>query len=268
MITVYVDVLFLINFSVDYIVLLLTAGVFHFEMKKWRGILVSVGMAIYGLWALLMCGSYLLLILSAVLSVLAACRMAFPIRGVKMLVKCMFVYTALSFLCGGLVELLFRMTRNLTGSMAGERDGIQVLVFAGLALASAVMIHIGNRLLDRGRGVKYIHLSFSLPHRTFKAMMLVDSGNMACEPLSGRHVVFLTEKYAQKSGFKQYINNNEEILKFKRVICIDTANGRRAIEAYICNEIKLQNKTVGGAIAVMQSEINDICDGVFPSALL
>ncbi len=268
MVIVYVDILFIINFSVDYIVLLLTSMIFHFQMRKWRGVVTAFLLAVYGIWALLICGSYILLIVTAFLSVAVACRFSYPIRGLKMLLKCMFVFMLLSFMIGGLVEVLFRITGHLTQQIGGERDGKQVIVFAGLALLSGIMIHIGNRLLDKGCRVRYIDIKFSIFNKDFKATLLVDSGNLVYEPLSGRHVLFVTEKYAKRSGFLHYINNNENILKRKRVLCIDTANGKRAIDAYLCDQVKLSDKMVSGAVAIMYGGENEIYDGVFPSALL
>ncbi len=268
MITVYVDVLFLINFSVDYIVLVLTGAVFHFRVKRWRELLAAFFLSVYAMWALLLCGSYVLLILTACAVIAGVCRFVYPTRSIGGYIKCILVFTALTFIFGGLVELLFRIMGYLTGGFVGEKDGRQVLVFAGLALLSGGMIYIGNRLLDRSRGVRYVQVAFELVNRTFRAQLMVDSGNLVCEPISGRRVLFLTEAYAKKCGLVKYINNNEDIIKIKRYVCIETANGKRAVEAYLCDKIQVVDREVCGAVSIMQGGKGECCDGIFPSALL
>ncbi len=268
MITVYVDVLFIINFSVDYIVLSLTGSIFHFRVKRWREILGALLMSIYALWALLICGSYVLLILSALAVIIFIVLFIYPIRGFRAFIKCMFTFFGLSFLFGGLIEILFRMMKHFMNSFTGERDGRQVIVFALLALVSTIFIWAGNKLLERGRDVQHIDAELVMLGKKYHASLFVDNGNMVCEPLSGRRVIFLTARYAEESGLMSYINNNEDFLKLKRIVCIDTANGKRALSAYLCDNISVTDKTVVGAVAIMPEEHCECHDGIFPSALL
>ncbi len=268
MITLYVDVLFLINFSVDYIVLALTGAFFHFQIKKYRELLAAFILTVYAMWALLLCGSYVILILSAVLVIFAACFFVYPVRGFIAVTKCVMVFSFLSLLFGGIIELLFRVVGHYANHMSGERDGRQVIVFALLALVSGGLIYIGNRLLEKGKGVHHVHVEMELLNKVYRAELFVDTGNMAREPISGRRVIFLTEQYAKRSGLNQYINNNEGFKTIKRVICMETASGKRAIPVYMCEKIQLKNKTVCGAIAIIKNDSQKGYDGIFPSALL
>ena len=49
--TVYIDVLFLINFTVDYLALYLTGKTLRLPLHRWRLIVVSLVGALYALWA-------------------------------------------------------------------------------------------------------------------------------------------------------------------------------------------------------------------------
>lgn len=78
--TVYIDVLFLINFSVDYLALYLTGKALRLPLRRARLIGVAVGGAVYALWALLLCEHYILLIASAVLVCLLGAWLAYPMQ--------------------------------------------------------------------------------------------------------------------------------------------------------------------------------------------
>ncbi len=268
MVKVYVDVLFLINFSVDYIVLTLIGVIFHYRVNKWKELLTAFLLSLYSLWALLFCGSYILLITTALLSAAIACRFVFPIKKRLAFAKTYLLFIMLSILFGGLTNVLFSVFEKLFGTQEIASDGKQVIVFTCLAALSSLMIWAGNKLLERGRNVDSIQLSFSFFNHKYSADLLVDSGNLAVDPLSGRHVIFLFEKYAKKHGITQYINNNEDFLKIKRVICVETAGGKKALPAYICDDIMLPDKIVKGVIAIMNDTEQTDYDGIFPTALL
>lgn len=266
--TVYIDVLFLINFALDYMTLYLGGKLFRHRMSRPRLILTSVGMAFYALWALLWCRSYLLLLLSAMTVILLACTVAFRLRGWSRILKTAFMCSGIGAMLGAGVYLLWRVIEKaVPAKVGGNGGGIKVIVFTLLAAVSGILLYFANRLITDVRGIKSIEVNFNLADKACTAHMLVDSGNLVTDPLSGRKVLFISRAYALHR-FGDRIDSLEYLPQRRRWLCVTTATGKQTLMAFLPQEIKVGDKAIEALIAIVDKSDFHGYDGIFPAALL
>ena len=216
--TVYIDVLFLINFSVDYLALYLTGKALRLPLRRARLIGVALGGAVYALWALLLCEHYILLIASAVLVCLLGAWLAYPMQKIRTLWRSAFFYAAVCALLGG-----------------------------GVSLLVSVSIRIGERC------------------GTFH--LLVDTGNLVREPVSGKQVIFLSRS-ASRRVFGSLVETAEYCPERRRVIPMDWGNGKQMLLSILPDRAEADGTAVDAYVAVIPQDRVRQYDGIFPAALL
>lgn len=265
--TVYVDVLFLINFTVDYLSLYLTGKALRLPLSRIRLIMVATGGAVYALWALLLCEHYIVLIATAILVCLIGTHFAYPRQKFVSLLRNSFIFTAVCVTLGGLVSLLYRVLSHFLSGATMRDNGIKVLVFTLLTGVSSMLLAIGNHLLTDVRGTKAVTVSICINGKWGKFHLLVDSGNLVKEPVSGKRVIFLSQIAARKT-FGDTFNSPGFCPERRRVITIDWGGEKRMLLSVFPDRLELDGSTLDAYVAVMPQEHIRQYDGVFPAALL
>lgn len=191
MTVVYVDVLFLINFSMDFLALRLAGAILHIPAKQ--GVLLGAA-ALGGGYAVL---SALLRgngVISAFLSLGVAfllCYIAYAKVGKKAYFGVVALFFGISWLLGGMITAFYAMLSEIFAEREGalafllEGDG-KLALFFGMALLSVILLGIGKRHLVFGRTAASVRLAVREAGRECELSAFVDSGNTLCDPLSGR----------------------------------------------------------------------------------
>lgn len=188
--TVYVDLFFLINFSMDFLCLFLTAKLLHGRLSVGR---MLCGAAIGGLYA----DAALFLTLSTVLSLavdgaacVGVCATAFYRKGKgRSLPLYILVFVAISMALGGIMTALFHLfNRSQWSGFRGEEggDGISVWLFALLAAVSGGITLLGGRFFGGRTAQRNAEVEITYAGRTVCLHAMTDSGNLLREPMSGR----------------------------------------------------------------------------------
>ena len=187
--TVYVDLYFFINFSMDLLCLYLTSRLMSKKLSLLRGCLAAALGGVYanlslffslgGIWGFAVDTLCLLL-----------CAVAFLKKGeIKRLFSLSLVFAAVSALLGGIMTALYYLlnqTRIFDFLRGGEGDGISVWLFAALALISAIMTLLGGKGATRKMSAADVGLRITIEGRTVTLHGMTDSGNLLRDPLSGK----------------------------------------------------------------------------------
>jgi stage II sporulation protein GA (sporulation sigma-E factor processing peptidase) len=266
--TVYIDVLFLINFALDYMTLYLGGIFLRHRMMRARLILTSVILALYAVWALLWCRSYLLLLCSGIFAFCIGCTVAYRIRSVRVLLKTCLICGGIAALLGACVYLLHRLlSAVIPQRINGNGGGMKIVVFTILAGISGILIYFGNRLITDVRGVKCVDVSIRLIDKPEIAHLMVDTGNLVTDPISGRRVVFLSSQSAKRM-FGRQIQELDFLPTRRRWLCISGATGKQTVPAFLPLEIKMDGKRIEALVAIPESGDYHGYDGLFPASLL
>ena len=190
--TVYIDLLFLINFSMDFLCFYISARIVSARFSVPRATVAAVLGGIYGGAALFIPSSTLLALVLDVAVCLVMCFVAFGKdkgRGQNILFFSL-VYFSVSMALGGFMTALFNLLNRMGFSELvtndSEGDGISVWLFALLAIASALFTLVGGRSFRRHSAIRSAEVLVRYGGNEKKLRAIVDSGNLLREPISGR----------------------------------------------------------------------------------
>lgn len=203
--TVYVDLFFLINFSMDFLCFYLTSRLLSHRISVVR---CAAASALGGVYA---CVS-LFLGLGGIWSFLLDIAACFVMSAVATLKKdsakdifgYSIVYSACSVVMGGAMTALYSLFNRLDlDSLFGEDsggDGISVWLFALLALISAAISLGGLKTFKRKSSRPIGQVEIAYGQKSAKLKALCDSGNMLTEPISSKPCIV-----AQSSEIKKIL---------------------------------------------------------------
>lgn len=193
---VYLDVLFVLNFAMDYCILRCASALSGRPAAVWRLSLAA------GFGALYAGGCVIFPVLSALPIRLASGAVmagtAFSIHHVRLLVRQTLLVLLVTFVFGGIVMALEQLSG--TSLMQG---GVLVVQVSRRVLAASALLAYGlscfvfrNQAKDhRPRGES---VCVCCGDRQTHVFLLVDSGNTLCDPMTGKPVLLLTRDAAAR----------------------------------------------------------------------
>ena len=191
--TVYIDLFFLINFSMDFLGLFLTAKLLGRSKKLFRLALAAIFGGLYACFALIVPIESYLQFFSFFIDALACVAMSFIAiferRAWKGIFSFSLVFGAISILLGGAMTALFyafnRLGLDKLFSGGQEHsDGISVYIFAIFAAISGFAALLGGKLFKK-KGLRQSGmLEIEYRGRKKHISCFCDSGNLLREPIS------------------------------------------------------------------------------------
>lgn len=198
---IYGDVLFIIDFSMDFVCLYIAGKLTHEKLAAWRVALGAAAGALYGVTSLLYSPPTAVKIALDIAAAFLIFAAGIWSGGAKRL----FIGTALfygaSVTLGGVMTLIYSRlgkyrTYFQTGGVISTALGeVPLWAFALCAAASAVITKLISALLKRKNSEKTCSVSFTVDGKSYETTGLVDSGNTASDPISGTRVVFLSTEF-------------------------------------------------------------------------
>lgn len=190
--TVYADVLFLINFSMDFLVFYICAVLAGRRINPMRSALASAIGGVYGVTSLFIEREGAVVWLFDVLSLLLICSVAFASKNVSLRSFCgrCILYASISAVLGGIMTAISSMLERSGLSSLEYEDGddISVWLFALIAAAGGAAAFVGGKRMKKLAASKPADLLIELDGRRVCVRAMTDTGNMLTDPLSGRAV--------------------------------------------------------------------------------
>ena len=237
---VYADVLFLVNFCADYLVLITVGRLRRLRLKRVRLILASLFGALYAVPALILIPTYPLQILSVLLSGVAVTLIGLGFPGWRRFFSLLVLLWIVSFLYGGAVTVLFGTFTRLFDGLSAEGDvGGKVLVFLILFLSSGALTALSRRLRSVG-APREVGCRITVGEVTRDFTLMTDSGCLLREPMTGRAVVLLSAKACEGLVPPALLTTEEGIVpslsyderKRYYLIPYQTVSGKRLMHGY------------------------------------
>lgn len=191
--TVYADLLFMINFSMDFLCMYLVAKLLSRRFSLLRGALASALGGLYSVASLFLplgepAGTAL-----DVLFCFVMCLVAFADkheRPVSLLIVTAAYFLA-SMLLGGIMTAIFNLLNRAAPPLddfADSRD-MPVWLFAVVAAASSIITWIGGRFLRTRSQITSADVEIRLGKRKTVIRAMCDSGNLLRDSISGKPVI-------------------------------------------------------------------------------
>ena len=207
--TVYVDLLFLVNFCMDFQCLFLTARLLHRPFPLRRSLLACVIGALYACVALFVPTNGVVAFVSDLAMGLLMCGLVFlPQESKKWRFLIPFgLYFGVCAAVGGLMSavssLLTRLSYQPTQGSAGS------LSFFLLALLGGLATFLWGRLCQRRAKGRCVKLRLEYEGRALNVDAFVDTANHLCDPVGGRPVVVI-DRVVAKALLPQALLNAAE----------------------------------------------------------
>lgn len=231
--TVYVDILIILNTIVNYFLLLAVQKLTRSHQKRWR---ILIGAIIGGLSSLLLFIENLgvIMTLLKILTAILMTTITFGIKPVKRLIKCIFLLFAISFLFGGLMFAIYIFFDKdvLIYSNGIVYFDVDLTFLIVCTIISYLVITLISKITDKkAPKSKERYVTVENAGKTISCTALVDTGNNLREPFSDLPVIML-----DKELFKKLFTEEK-----MRLIPVSTVNGEALIKAFRPNKITIDN---------------------------
>jgi stage II sporulation protein GA (sporulation sigma-E factor processing peptidase) len=265
MVILYIDVLFAINFSMDFISLFLTNLILRKKVYKARMLISSLLGALYGALELLISTDIITgLIYNIIISALM-CLIAFKYDSLVRFLASLTLFWGASASLGGIISVLYNFINKIFYEFISEYSynqvysGVRFFIVASLSILCALII---NKLILKKREYMEVKIEIKYKDNKFNLIGLCDTGNLLKEPISGRNVILISKN----SLLGNMIENEKEFKK--RYIPYKTVNSQGIIKGIIPDSIKLNNKEVTAIIAPVENDMFSGEEALVPSSLL
>ncbi len=194
---IYGDVLLVINFSMDFLSLYVTARIMHIKLNSFR---ITSAAIIGALYSLLIIGINANTLVSGTLSIAFSFLMCFIAYGkfkAARYIKNTAVFYIVNFALGGgitaLCNLLNMWKNNKSLLVNGTYDvlygDIPFGLLAVLACVCGAFSLFSGKIIKKQKSIKSATLEISIQKQNTSLTALVDSGNLLKEPISGKPVI-------------------------------------------------------------------------------
>ena len=214
--TVYLDIIFLENILMNYIIIFATGVVIKTECRKWRIFIASLVGAVYTVVMYLnIIPIYSNFIMKVILSI-AIVYIAFKPMSSKKLIKDLIIFYLVSFVFGGCV---FALMYFLKPQMVEIRNGVFVgsypikVALVG-ALIAFIVIQISFKLVKTKLSKKDMiyNVELYINKKSTKVKALLDTGNLLKDPITGFPVIVIEHKSLYSLIPEKVLDNLEKIL--------------------------------------------------------
>lgn len=190
--TVYVDLYFLVNFSMDLLCLWITASLMHRRTSRWRTLLAATIGGAYAVCSLLLSLTGVIGFLSDALVAALLTLLCFKDRRTTLsrTLVCIPIFLFVSMAVGGIMTALYSLLNRLDlpfDALSG--DSLSVWSFALLSAIAGLATVRGGRFMGFSQKTHSVTVKAVLFGNSVTLRALVDSGNLLRDPVSGKSVI-------------------------------------------------------------------------------
>lgn len=192
--TVWGDLLFFVNFCMDFQCLFLTARLLCRPFHVWRSVLFSAFGAAYAVAALFIEVNGVAAFLLDLAVCFLMCVGSFyekKERTVRVFLPFL-IYFGVSFAVGGVMSGMASLLARMDLPIAQGTGDVSPTLFLFLALLGGVLTFLWGRFCHRQGKQMRAHLLVGVDKRSVRLSAMVDSGNLLSDPVSARPVVILS----------------------------------------------------------------------------
>lgn len=193
-IQVYADILFLINFCMNYVVLILCKKLLHVETKQWKIILAAVLGGVYSVCIFYPTLEVLYTVLFKLGISFVMVIISFPVKKIKDMLMRIGTFYIVNFVLGGACMALFYLTDVGGKTSAIVKNGAFYLKLPMWILLCSttgvyIMITAVTRFLKNRHGRQKYDVTIALSGEKIEVRGFLDTGNCLTEPMSGKPVL-------------------------------------------------------------------------------
>ena len=272
--TVYLDLFFLINFSMDFLCFYLSGTLLGSKLSVMRMVLGAVLGGIYADLTLFLPVDG---IAKVAVHIGVCVLMCFAVFGRRSVAAHTCVYIATSAVLGGFMTALFELLNSMDIPLGEvESDGISAWMLLLLAVVSAIITFVGARFFRRKSARRYIDVTLDICGKRKVIKGFCDSGNLLCDPIGGKPCI-IADKAAvadimpcrvEELTSDRISDLDTDTAKRIRLIPAKTATGQGMLVAIRMDSICLDERAVNALLVLSELGENDGCEALVPCELL
>lgn len=255
MVEIYVDILILLNFVVDFFMLNLTAKISNSTVKTKRIILGSVFASLFSLYIFLPPLKFWFEFVLRTVSSLIIVLFCFGFKNIKMFLKRFFVFYLISFIFAGVMIAIWLLFKPKTMAI---NNGIVYFNFSPVVfLISTTVCYLSllifrNVFATESSKAKRVKITAYINNNSVSFVSAVDTGNSLRDPISNTPVIVADKKIIMqltREEYGKFINGNSKTLSDRyRIIPIKTVGGGGLLAGIKCDYVKYNNFLVENTI--------------------
>lgn len=285
--TVYGDILFFVNFCMDFQCMFLTARLLHRPFPLWRGVIFSALGALYACAALFLAvPSRVAFVADCGVCLLMCVGVFYSRKGRARRVLLPFLlYFGVSMALGGVMSGMATLLSKADLPPGREGGELSSVGFFLLAAFGGTATLLWGRLCQRRAKGKRAELTLTLAGKSRSFQCLVDTGNLLRDPVSGRPVAlidrraakgFLPEAVLTVAGERDAHGLTElpqELVRRTRLVPASTATGGGMLLGLLPDRAVLDTGRGGAEVALLIAPValnasGEDCDVLLPAALI
>lgn len=243
---VYADILFAINFSMDFLSLFITLTFLHKKISKIRLLSASLVGGIYGVLDVVCKFNTVISVILSITVSLLMCVIVYYGKGRGRFLTFYIVFWGVSATLAGFMSVFYTYLNKILSdyiidySYSDVYNGARFFIIASLTMIVAVIF---GRVFSKEKNIKSVELTVCHSSKIYKIEALCDSGNLLTDPLSGKKVILVSEN----TELGRDINKIEDI--YKRYIPYNTASGKGMLKGIIPTYIRINEEEISAVIA-------------------
>lgn len=258
---VYADLLFLVNFSMDFLCLFVSARLLHRHSRMWRLLFAAALGGVYSVAVLFISLSGIYSVLLDLFACAVICFFAFGVNngGAFGYFASTAVFFGVSVGTGGLMTAMYSLLNRMDlplDSVRENGDGISVWLFGLLAVISGVAASIGGDFFKTVSCDTILSIKIDYKGESVTLNGMTDTGNLLTDPISAKPVIVVDANYISllvgercaAAAAHGDISNSawEKGEHLIRIIPISTASGSSVLCAFVPDKITLTLKSKKG----------------------
>jgi len=245
---VYADLLFLIDFSMDFLCFYITARLLHRDLRLWRCLAGAAVGGIYSVAALFIRTNMFWGIVAdlSVCAVMCLCAFGVPDRSMYGFFLRTSVYFGVSAGLGGFMTAIYSMLNRVnieSEDFSNVEDGVSVWMFGLMALISGIATMLWGRFFKSVSSVSVADVEITYEGKSISVRAFVDTGNMLSDPISGKAVIAVDkrkleqERIISRESLEGAIKRKTDGMSSRecrrvRLIPMETASGSSMLVAF------------------------------------
>ncbi len=262
---VYADILFAINFSMDFISMFITLMLLNKKIDKKKIMLSSIIGGIYGVFSVLYeINIYASLIINIAVSFIM-CVINFSGNRLRKFLSMYIIFFGISAALAGFMSVFYSFLNKILKEYISDHSYVKVynrarfFIISTLAMLVAIVF---SRAFSKEKNIKSVVAEIGFNNGIHNVNLLCDSGNLLIDPLSGKKVILISKT----TRLGKIIEQIEDI--YKRYIPYNTSTGKGILKGIVPEYIKINNNEVSAVIAPVENKDFGGYEGCISTSLL
>ena len=262
---IYADVLFFINFSMDFLSLFICSLVTHRAYKKKRIIFASSLGAVYGVLQVIINLEFITGVVICILVAVLMINVTFKEKKVNNIIILTAIYFFVSTALGGIMSLIYTTMNGMLTlvisnyTYEGVYNGARLFVIIFLTLIVSLLF---TKALNSKKDLKSVALTVKIMDKNYDLEGLCDTGNMLKEPFSGKSVILVVKSCEIGMEISKIDENKKKYIPYKDV------HGEGMLKGVMPKELMVDGIIRSAYIAVCETVDFAGYDALVPGALL